>query len=117
MGTEQDKSNKSETLKQPSKEAEIKPAKVEGQVAKVPARLTTKVNVVEDLEKVQIQIEFTGYQFEPEHLDVQLIDENVLVVSAEDGDRNLSANSSYLQNANWTKLCQNSKLMTRNKQC
>merc|ERR1712107_370705 len=53
--TEQDKSNKSETLKQPSKEAEIKPAKVEGQVAKVPARLTTKVNVAEDLEKVQIQ--------------------------------------------------------------
>merc|ERR1712107_38569 len=85
--TEQDKSNKSETLKQPSKEAEIKPAKVEGQVAKVPARLTTKVNVAEDLEKVQIQIEFTGYQFEPEHLYVQLIDENVLVVSAEDGEQ------------------------------
>merc|ERR1712213_128716 len=41
------------------------------------ARLTTKVMVNEDLEKVQIQIDFSGFQFKPEHLDVQLIDENV----------------------------------------
>merc|ERR1712213_17119 len=49
------------------------------------ARLTTKVMVNEDLEKVQIQIDFSGFQFKPEHLDVQLIDENVLAVSAEEG--------------------------------
>merc|ERR1712107_716724 len=86
--SEQDNLKEPETLKQPSKLAEIKPAKDEDQVAKVPARLNTKVNVAEDLEKVQIQIEFTGYHFEPEHLDVQLIDENVLVVCAEDGEQN-----------------------------
>merc|ERR1712213_186327 len=50
------------------------------------ARLTTKVMVNEDLEKVQIQIDFSGFQFKPEHLDVQLIDENVLSVSAEEGE-------------------------------
>merc|ERR1712213_192025 len=50
------------------------------------ARLTTKVMVNEDLEKVQIQIDFSGFQFKPEHLDVQLIDENVLAVSAEEGE-------------------------------
>jgi len=86
--SEQDNLKEPETQKQPSKLAEIKPAKDEDQVAKVPARLNTKVNVAEDLEKVQIQIEFTGYHFEPEHLDVQLIDENVLVVCAEDGEQN-----------------------------
>merc|ERR1712213_280483 len=36
----------------------------------VSARLTTKVMVNEDLEKVQIQIDFSGFQFKPEHLDV-----------------------------------------------
>merc|ERR1711976_689532 len=48
------------------------------------ARLTKEVMVNEDLEKVQIQIYFSEFQFKPEHLDVQLIDENVLAVSAEE---------------------------------
>merc|ERR1711963_1241482 len=52
----------------------------------VSARLTTKVMVNEDLEKVQIQIDFSGFQIKPEHLDVQPIDENVLAVSAEEGE-------------------------------
>merc|ERR1711963_1294254 len=34
------------------------------------ARITTKVMVNEDLEKVQIQIDFSGFQFKPEHSDV-----------------------------------------------
>merc|ERR1711963_1362126 len=71
------------------------------------ARLTTKVMVNEDLEKVQIQIDFSGFQFKPEHLDVQLIDENVLAVSAEEGEHK------FERKFKLPKSCQLDKIMPK----
>merc|ERR1712213_59910 len=71
------------------------------------ARLTTKVMVNEDLEKVQIQIDFSGFQFKPEHLDVQLIDENVLAVSAEEGEHKFDRKFKLPKN------CQLDKIMPK----
>merc|ERR1712211_166524 len=83
-------SNPEPSGKPDDKEPEVKDepivAAVEASKPVSAARLTTKVMVNEDLEKVQIQIDFSGFQFKPEHLDVQLIDENVLAVSAEEGE-------------------------------
>merc|ERR1712141_155527 len=45
-----------------------------------------KVNVNEDDEHIKIQIEFTGYEFKPEDLDVQLINDDILYVLAENSD-------------------------------
>jgi len=73
----------------------------------VSARLTTKVMVNEDLEKVQIQIDFSGFQFKPEHLDVQLIDENVLAVSAEEGEHKFERKFKLPKN------CQLDKIMPK----
>merc|ERR1712018_105077 len=50
-------------------------------------RLMTKVNIKEDMEKVQIQVEFHGYKFKGEHLDVQVVNDDILVVKAEDGNQ------------------------------
>merc|ERR1712012_930480 len=71
------------------------------------ACLTTKVMVNEDLEKVQIQIDFSGFQFKPEHLDVQLIDENVLAVSAEEGEHKFERKFKLPKN------CQLDKIMPK----
>merc|ERR1712141_958831 len=45
-----------------------------------------KVNINEDDEHIKIQIEFTGYEFKPEDLDVQLINDDILYVLAENSD-------------------------------
>jgi len=45
-----------------------------------------KVNVNEDDEHIKIQIEFSGYEFKPEDLDVQLINDDILYVLAENSD-------------------------------
>ena len=68
------------------------------------ARLTTNVMVNEDLEKVQIQIDFSGFQFKPEHLDVQLIDENVLAVSAEEGEHKFERKFKLPKNCQFDKI-------------
>jgi len=55
--------------------------------AKNETRFATKVAAHEDLEKVEICIEFFGHKFLPESLDVQIIGEEFIVVKAEEGDK------------------------------
>merc|ERR1712107_439613 len=119
MGENQEhESNAEPSEKSDDKEPEAKDepivAAVEASNPVSATRLTTKVMVNEDLEKVQIQIDFSGFQFKPEHLDVQLIDENVLAVSAERVSINLNENSNYPKIANWTRSCPNSRMKRPN---
>merc|ERR1719266_2697798 len=46
-------------------------------------RLLTQVHVDENLDRVQIQIEFSGYDLKPEDLDVQVVNNDILLVKAE----------------------------------
>ena len=77
------------------------------QTTSKPACLSTKVQVNEDLEKLQIEIEFSGYQFKPEHLDVKLENENTLVISAKDGEHNFERKFKLASN------CQMDKIMPK----
>merc|ERR1712213_32847 len=63
-----DHSNETPNDKEPEAKDEPIVEAVEASKPVSAARLTTKVMVNEDLEKVQIQIEFSGFQFKPEHL-------------------------------------------------
>merc|ERR1712115_474519 len=49
-------------------------------------RFVFKVSCQETMEKVEIKIQFSGHKFQAENLDVQLINDNVLVVKAEDDE-------------------------------
>merc|ERR1719510_1133333 len=51
------------------------------------SQLMTQVYVDENLDRVQIQIEFSGYGLKPEHLDVQVVNNDVLVVKAENDQK------------------------------
>merc|ERR1712200_192813 len=51
---------------------------------RVSQRFMTKVACQETMDKVEIKIEFAGHKFKAENLDVQVINDNVLVVKAED---------------------------------
>jgi len=50
----------------------------------VSKRFMTKVAYQETMDKVEIKIQFAGHKFKAENLDVQVINDNVLVVKAED---------------------------------
>merc|ERR1719228_3102939 len=52
----------------------------------VSKKFMSKVACQETLEKVEIKIQFGGHKFKAENLDVQVINEDVLVVKAEDDD-------------------------------
>merc|ERR1711994_847807 len=52
-------------------------------------RLLTQVHVDENLDRVQIQIEFSGYDLKPENLDVQVINNDILLVKAEKNDQKI----------------------------
>jgi len=49
-------------------------------------RFMFKVSSQETMEKVEIKIHFGGHKFKAENLDVQVINDNVLVVNAEDDE-------------------------------
>merc|ERR1711944_132432 len=49
-------------------------------------KFMSKVACHETLEKVEIKIQFGGHKFKAENLDVQVINDNVLVVKAEDDE-------------------------------
>merc|ERR1712062_559706 len=49
-------------------------------------RFMSKVAYNETLEKIEIKIQFHGHEFKSEHLDVQIIDEKLVVVTAEDSE-------------------------------
>merc|ERR1712038_1575785 len=52
-------------------------------------RLLTQVHVDENLNRVQIQIEFSGYDLKPENLDVQVVNNDILLVKAEKDDQKI----------------------------
>merc|ERR1712062_87277 len=52
-------------------------------------RLLTQVHVDENLDRVQIQIEFSGYDLKPEDLDVQVVNNDILFVKAEKNDQKM----------------------------
>merc|ERR1711994_345774 len=52
-------------------------------------RLLTQVHVDENLDRVQIQIEFSGYDLKPEDLDVQVVNNDILLVKAEKNDQKI----------------------------
>merc|ERR1739848_455595 len=52
----------------------------------VPQRFMCRVACQETMEKVEIKIQFDGHKFKAENLDVQVINDNVLVVKAEDDE-------------------------------
>lgn len=66
----------------------VAPKKVvsEAPVKQVFKRFGTKVSVNENMEKTEIKIELLGHKFKPEDLEVQVVDGNVLVVKAEEGE-------------------------------
>merc|ERR1711923_169201 len=47
-------------------------------------RVMSRVASQETMEKVEIKIQFAGHKFKAENLDVQVINDNVLAVKAED---------------------------------
>merc|ERR1719359_1424464 len=49
-------------------------------------RFMSKVACQETMEKVETKIQFGGHKFKAENLDVQVINDNVLVVKAEDDE-------------------------------
>merc|ERR1712098_573811 len=52
----------------------------------VSKRFMFKISCQETMEKVEIKIQFAGHKFKAENLDVQVINDNVLVVKAEDDE-------------------------------
>merc|ERR1711988_236917 len=52
----------------------------------VSKRFMTRVACQETMDKVEIKIQFGGHKFKAENLDVQVINDNVLVVKAEDDE-------------------------------
>lgn len=59
------------------------------QVSQRQKRLLTQVHVDENLDRVQIQIEFSGYDLKPENLDVQVVNNDILLVKAEKNDQKI----------------------------
>merc|ERR1712062_805465 len=49
-------------------------------------RFMSKVVCQETMEKIEIKIQFGGHSFKAENLDVQVINDNILVIKAEDDD-------------------------------
>ncbi len=60
---------------------------VEVVMEKPSKEFATKVSVFEDLEKMEISVEFQGHKFKPENLGVQVLDDEFLVVKAMEGER------------------------------
>merc|ERR1712213_280090 len=67
-------------------------------------RFGSKVNVNENMEKVEIVIELMGHRFDGEHLDVAVTDGKVLTVKAEDGDKKFERKFKLPANANIDKI-------------
>merc|ERR1712227_295105 len=67
-------------------------------------RFGSKVNVNENMEKVEIVIELMGHKFDGEHLDVAVTDGKVLTVKAEDGDKKFERKFKLPANADIDKI-------------
>merc|ERR1712004_249792 len=73
-------------------------------VEKVVTKFGSKVSVNETLEKVEIKVDLMGHKFNAEHLDVQVVDGNLLIVKAEGGDKKFERKFKLPQNANIDKI-------------
>merc|ERR1719288_143886 len=58
----------------------------------VSKRFMSKVACQETMDKVEIKIQFGGHRFKAENLDVRLINDNVLVIKAEDDEEKFERN-------------------------
>merc|ERR1719323_2820884 len=82
------------------------------QVSQQQKRLLTQVHVDENLDRVQIQIEFSGYDLKAEDLDVQVVNNDILLVKAEKNDQKIFERKFKLSaNANWIIFNRNSMLV------
>merc|ERR1711963_869985 len=81
---------------QPERSREVAPK----EITQVVTKFGSKVSVNETLEKVEIKVDLIGHKFTTEHLDVQVIDENLLIVKAEDGDKKFERKFKLPPNAN-----------------
>ena len=57
------------------------------EVANKKIKLSNKIRINDNLEKMQINIELIGYKFKGEHLDIKVFNEDILEVKAENGDQ------------------------------
>merc|ERR1712053_8018 len=57
----------------------------------VSKRFMSKVSCQETMEKVEIKIQFGGHKFTAENLEVKVINENVLVIKAEDDEEKIES--------------------------
>ena len=89
MMIEQKETKKSLEVKKSDEKQEVVKSEAEKPVAKqeIVKQFGSKVCLNETMDKVEIKIDFMGHKFSGEHLDVQIIDGNVLIVKAEDGDK------------------------------
>merc|ERR1712107_526098 len=109
-----EKEQSEEKSDQSEKKIEITKPETEKSVKKqVAKRFGSKVNINETMDKVEIIIELIGHKFNAEHLDVQVIDGNVLLVKAEDGDKKFERKFALSRMLMWKKL--NPNLLTRMK--
>jgi len=79
------------TIEQGNREVEVDKTNQENKsmepVTKtISKRFMSKVACQETMEKIEIKIQFGGHRFKAENLDVQVINDNVLVVKAEDDE-------------------------------
>merc|ERR1712047_92243 len=87
---------------------------VEPVTKKVFRRFMSKVSFNETLEKIEIKIQFLGHEFKSEHLDVQVIDEKLVVVTAEDSEEKFEKKFQLPSNALIEKI--DSKLEMKDKE-
>merc|ERR1739836_366126 len=59
---------------------------VEPATKRTSKQFMSRVSCQEDMEKVEIKIQLHGHKFKPEYMDVQVINNDVLVVKAEDDE-------------------------------
>merc|ERR1712079_112542 len=62
----------------------------------VSKRFMSKVTFHETMEKVEIKIQFGGHKFKAEDLDVQVVNEDILVVKADDEEEKFKLPSNIL---------------------
>merc|ERR1712038_1533557 len=77
-------------------------------------RFMSKVSFNETLEKIEIKIQFHGHEFKSEHLDVQIIDEKLVNVRAEDSEEKFEKKFQLPSNALTEKI--DSKLEMKDKE-
>merc|ERR1712008_491763 len=79
----------SSSVQEGKMESQISKSNDENKIVESATKMTSKqfmsrVSCHENMEKVEIKIQLHGHKFKAENLDVQVINDNILVVKAED---------------------------------